>query len=119
RGDARIHQLFDEQARATPQATAVTFEGERFSYDQLNRRASRLARRLRRAGVVPETAVAVCVDRPTDLATGMLGILKAGGAYVPLDTAYPKERLLFMLKDSAAAAPRAPPPPPPGPPAPD
>ena len=101
--DATIHQIFEEQARATPQATAVTFEGERLSYDQLNRRASRLARRLRRAGLVPETAVAVCVDRPTDLATGMLGILKAGGAYVPLDTAYPKERLLFMLKDSAAA----------------
>ena len=102
--DATIHQLFEEQARATPQATAVSFEGERLSYDQLNRRARRLAHRLRRMAVGPETPVAICVDKPTDLVTGMLGILKAGGAYVPLDPAYPEERLLFMLKDSGAAA---------------
>ncbi|MBQ5343102.1 MAG: amino acid adenylation domain-containing protein, partial [Oscillospiraceae bacterium] len=30
------------------------------------------------------------------------GIMKAGGAYVPLDPDYPKDRILYMLKDSGS-----------------
>src|SRR5262249_16236205 len=37
-----------------------------------------------------------------DLAIGLLAILKAGGAYLPLDPSYPRERLAFMLEDTAA-----------------
>jgi arthrofactin-type cyclic lipopeptide synthetase C len=35
---------------------------------------------------------------------GILGVLKAGGAYVPLDPAYPAERFIRMLEDSAPVA---------------
>src|SRR5262249_17505758 len=30
----------------------------------------------------------------------ILGILKSGGAYLPIDTAYPAERLAFMIEDA-------------------
>ncbi|HYG61596.1 MAG TPA: amino acid adenylation domain-containing protein, partial [Thermoanaerobaculia bacterium] len=98
-----IGRLLSNQAARTPDAVAVTGDGAQVSYQELNRRARRLARRLRSLGVGPEQRVAICTKRSLDLVTGILGVLEAGGAYVPLDPAYPRERLSFMLEDSGAA----------------
>jgi non-ribosomal peptide synthetase component F len=46
-GDVCIHELFEAQVKRTPEATAVVFGSERVSYDELNRRANRLAHSLR------------------------------------------------------------------------
>ncbi|HLX10276.1 MAG TPA: amino acid adenylation domain-containing protein, partial [Thermoanaerobaculia bacterium] len=97
-----LHQLIEEQVRRTPAATAVTAGGERLTYRDLNRRANRLARRLRRLGVGREAVVAVCVERSLAMAVGLLAVLKAGGAYLPLDPGDPPQRLRFMLADSGA-----------------
>jgi amino acid adenylation domain-containing protein len=98
---ACIHELFEKQARRTPDACAVFFEGVRLSYAELNARANQIAHHLRRHGVGPESVVGICVGRSADLAVSVLATLKAGGAYLPLDPNYPRERLQFMLKDAA------------------
>jgi amino acid adenylation domain-containing protein len=98
-----IHQLVEAQVERTPHAAAVVFEGETLTYRELNERANRLARHLRRLGVGPEARVAICLERSLEMVVSVLAVLKAGGAYVPLDPAYPAERLAFMLADSAAA----------------
>jgi amino acid adenylation domain-containing protein/non-ribosomal peptide synthase protein (TIGR01720 family) len=100
--EACLHQLFEAQAARTPNAVAVTFEDERFSYQQLNGRANQLAHHLRGVGVGPDVLVALCLERSLDLVVAILAVLKAGGAYLPLDLAYPKDRLAFMLEDSQA-----------------
>ncbi|MBO0799985.1 MAG: AMP-binding protein, partial [Blastocatellia bacterium] len=97
-----LHQLFEARAARTPNALALTFEGERCSYQQLNVRANKLAHRLRALGVGPDVLVGLCLDRSLDLVVAILAVLKAGGAYLPLDPAYPKDRLAFMLEDSRA-----------------
>ena len=99
-----IHQLFEAQARRTPQAPAVIFQGQTLSYSELDRQANQLAQHLRQRGVGPETVVALCVPRCLEMMVGLLGILKAGGAYLPIDPSYPVSRMAFMLEDSAAAA---------------
>src|SRR6185437_1619440 len=96
-----IHQLFEEQAERTPEATAVVFEQEALSYGELNRRGNQLAHYLRGLGVRADDRVALCVERGLEMVVGLLGVLKAGGAYVPLDPGYPVERLRYMLEDSA------------------
>nr|QEO74659.1 condensation domain-containing protein [uncultured bacterium] len=96
----RLHELFEAQARATPDAAAVASEGERLSYAELDARANQLARRLRALGVGPDSLVGVMLERSAELVVALLGILKAGGAYVPLDPDYPEERLAFMLEDT-------------------
>lgn len=100
--DLCAHQLFESQARATPDATAIIFAGENLSYSQLNGQANRLAHRLRSIGVGPEVAVGICIERSVDMVVALLGVLKAGAPYVPLDPAYPAERLAYMLDNAQA-----------------
>jgi amino acid adenylation domain-containing protein len=101
--DKCIHELFEAQVEKSPNAVAVTFEEDRFTYRELNGRANQLARYLQKLGVGPETLVAICMERSLEMVVGLLGILKAGGAYVALDPEYPQERLAFMLEDAQPA----------------
>src|SRR2546427_469670 len=98
--NAWVHELFERQAQRTPDRIAVEFQGDQWTYAQLNARADRLAARLRSLGVGPDALVGLCMERSPQMVAGVLGILKAGGAYVPLDPAYPKERLAFVLEDA-------------------
>ena len=98
--DQCIHQLFEAQVEKTPDAVAVSFEGEQLTYRELNHRANQLAHYLQKLGVGPEVLVGICVERSLEMVVALLGILKAGGAYVPLDPAYPQERLALILSDS-------------------
>ena len=95
-----VAQLFEEIAAAQPDSIAVEFGKERFTYSELNIRANRVAHRLRRMGVGPESMVACCIDRSLEMIVAFIGILKAGAAYVPLDLSYPAERFDFMLEDT-------------------
>lgn len=98
-GGGCIQEVFERQTEQTPKAVAVVCKGERLSYEELNARANRLARFLRKMGIGPEVAVGMCVERSLEMIVGMLGVLKAGGAYVPLDPFYPIRRLVSMLED--------------------
>jgi amino acid adenylation domain-containing protein/non-ribosomal peptide synthase protein (TIGR01720 family) len=95
-----IHQLFEAQAGKTPEAVALTFEGQQLTYRELNGRANQLAHSLQKQGVGPDVLVGICVEHSLEMVIGALGILKAGGAYVPLDPGYPRDRLAYMLEDS-------------------
>jgi len=97
-----MHQLFEEQAAATPDAVAIVAGRQQLTYAELNMRANRLARALRERGVGRETPVAVRLPRSVEFVVSVLGILKAGGAYVPLALDCPLDRQRFVLDDSGA-----------------
>jgi aspartate racemase len=101
--DLAIHRVFEAQAATRPDAVALIFEGRELTYGELNRRANRLAHRLRALGVGRDRLVGVALDRSPAMVESFLGILKAGGAYVPLDPAYPPEFLRFLLEDAQLA----------------
>ncbi|MBW3584439.1 MAG: AMP-binding protein, partial [Cyanobacteria bacterium 0813] len=98
--DTCIHQLFEAQVERTPNATAVVFDNQQLTYQQLNHRANQLAHHLQNLGVKPEVIVGICLERSLEMVVGLLGIIKAGGAYLPLDPAFPQERIAFMLEDA-------------------
>jgi amino acid adenylation domain-containing protein len=95
-----LQELFEAQVERAPAAVALTYEGREITYEELNRRANKLAHYLRSRGVGAESLVGICVERSLEMVVGLLGILKAGGAYVPLDPAYPRDRLGFVLRDA-------------------
>jgi amino acid adenylation domain-containing protein len=94
-----IHELFEEQVALAPEAPALTFEGQHFSYAELNSRANQLAHYLRQLGVKADTPIGVCLHRSVEMVVALLAILKAGSTYVPLDPEYPAERLAFIVED--------------------
>ena len=98
--DKCVHVLFEEQVARSPDAVAVTCEGNCLTYRELNERANRLARQLKKHGIGPDALVGVWVERSLDMVVAVLGALKAGGAYVPLDPSFPIERIEFMIHDS-------------------
>jgi non-ribosomal peptide synthetase component F len=71
------------------------------TYFELNERANRLAHQLISLGVLPDTRVAICVERSLAVVVGSLAILKSGGAYVPLDPSHSADRLRDILVDVA------------------
>jgi amino acid adenylation domain-containing protein/non-ribosomal peptide synthase protein (TIGR01720 family) len=101
--DIGVHQRIAALAAERPQRTAVIFNGQHFSYGEIDQRANQLAHALIARGVGAETRVGVALPRSEGVIVALLAVLKAGGAYVPLDTSYPRERLAYLMEDSGLA----------------
>ncbi|MGK5496592.1 amino acid adenylation domain-containing protein [Streptomyces sp. URMC 125] len=98
-----VPERFAEIAHRFPDAIAVGRGGRELTFAELDAWANRLAHRLVQAGVGPETAVAVGLERSVELVVATLAVLKAGGTYVPLHTGHPVERLQMTLEETSAA----------------
>ena len=98
--DKTIAELFEEQAKKTPNNVAVVFGMQKLTYKELNERANSLAYYLRKNGIETNDLVGIMVNRSLEMIIGMLAVLKAGGAYIPIDPTYPKDRIEYMLKNS-------------------
>jgi amino acid adenylation domain-containing protein len=97
-----FHQLFEDQAAATPDRPALRFDDTVLTYRDLNERANQLAHFLRSRGVGPDSLLGLCLERSAEVIVAVLGILKAGGAYVPLNPDNPKPRLRQQLQGVVA-----------------
>ncbi|MFJ9518629.1 amino acid adenylation domain-containing protein [Kitasatospora sp. NPDC101801] len=98
--DRTVHQLFEEQARRTPDAPALVCGEQRLSYRELDERADRLAHHLRELGLRGGELAAVAVGRTPDLLTAVLAVLKTGAAYVPLEPTGPDRIIRHVLAEA-------------------
>lgn len=100
-----IRRLVARQAVMRPAAVAlIAHDGSVCTYDDLNRKAGIVARRLRSLSIRPEAIVAIYAGRGVEQVVAILGAMEAGVAYFALDPDYPLERSEFMLRDSKAEA---------------
>jgi amino acid adenylation domain-containing protein len=94
---------FERQVGYAPTRCAAAFGGELLTYDELNRRANRLARYFLSLGAGAGACIGVCLERGLDLLAVLIAIQKCGAAYLPLDPQHPAERRDYMLQDSGCA----------------
>lgn len=98
-----IRRMVAAQARLRSDGPAlVACDGSVCTYEELDRRAHRVARRLRSLSIRPETIVAIFIPRSVEQVVAILGAIEAGVPYLALDPDYPLERSEFMLRDSRA-----------------
>lgn len=97
-----IHDLFQEQVLAQPDAPAMcSFDGD-FTYAELDILSTKLAHHLVGLGVGPEVLVPFCFQKSAWTTVTVIAILKAGGACVPLDPAHPLNRLKTIINITGA-----------------
>ena len=101
-----LHQVFQSQVEKTPNNIALVFENQQLSYRQLNEKANQLAHVICRqyqqhtnAALLPDTLIALYLDRSLEMVIAILAILKAGAAYVPISPQYPGPRTQFIVSD--------------------
>jgi len=95
--DRRVHELFEDQARAHPDAIAAVRGDTQLTYRELNARANQVARALLARGLAREGVVGVVTERNLDWMTAVLAIFKAGGAYLPIEPHFPADRIARTL----------------------
>jgi len=101
--DKTIHELFERQAMATPEKTALVYKEKCITYSELDRKAEKLARYIRTKGIKANDVIGIITENSIELIVGIFGILKSGAAYLPIDPSYPEDRISYMLDNSNAA----------------
>ena len=98
--EAVVTKVFENIADANSQKTILYAEDGEFTYDELNKKANKIANNLIKRGVQVEDRVMFMMRRNSDLIATVLGIVKAGAAFIPIDPNYPKNRIRQILEDS-------------------
>lgn len=110
-GPFDLHQAWKKLLTGNPailqQTALITSSDGSLSFDQLDRRATELARKLlthyRRPDGGADWVIAVCLRPSTELIVSLLAIFKLGAAYLPLDPTFPSNRVAHILGDAKPA----------------
>ncbi len=101
--DDTVHNIFREQVKLRPDATAVTSWDGELTYKQLDQFTDNLAAHLVDKGVTPEYMVPMCFDKSMYTVVAMMATLKAGGACVHLGKNSPIDRMSEIIGQTGAS----------------
>lgn len=94
-----MHLLFLDRAARQADLPAVIAPDRTLSYGQLADAARSVAAWLLSHGVLPNTLVAVVLDKGWGQAVATLGIQMAGAAYLPIDPKLPASRRAYLMEN--------------------
>jgi pyochelin synthetase len=92
-----LHDLFNDRAELFGDHPAVVASNMRMSYHSLFQKANQLAHYLRGRGALPNSLIAIVMEKGWEQVVACLGILNAGSAYLPVDASFPPHRLEELL----------------------
>jgi amino acid adenylation domain-containing protein len=94
-----VHQRFDEISRKCSGQTALHFQGESISYQDLRLSSNQIAHSLRRHSIQRGDRIAIVLPKSINSIRAILGILKADAIYVPIDFRTPQRRMEEIITD--------------------
>jgi non-ribosomal peptide synthetase component F len=97
-----IGNLVSAQSYKDPEKIAIKHGEAELTYAQLNKKAAQLACYLQTQGLAADDVVAFALDRSPEMIITFLAFVKAGITYLPVDSAFPIDRVNYMLNDSGA-----------------
>jgi crotonobetaine/carnitine-CoA ligase len=80
--------------------TLVDFDGTTFSFNDVERRSTRMANALRALGIEARESVTTMLDNNIDAIVGWFAISKLDAVWVPMNTAFKRDFLRHQLVDS-------------------
>lgn len=92
--------LVEDQARRTPDGTAVELGEAVLTFGELNARSNQLARRIAVLGAGPERCVGIHLERSIEMVVGLVAVLKTGAAFVPLEPSWPSQRIAEVCRNA-------------------
>lgn len=91
---------FREQVRRTPEAYALVYHHQSYSYREVENQVNRLSCVLINRGIQKGEIVALSLPRSEDMVIAMLAVMNIGAVYVPIDPSYPSDRIDYMIQDA-------------------
>lgn len=102
RHEASIAEAFDRCVEEGPQRLAIKIGESALTYEELDRRANRVAHAILRGHGPGAEPVLALFGSSLSLFTAMMGIYKAGKIYIPAEPSDPTHRLSLILENSRA-----------------
>jgi len=97
-----VSSCFEKQAAKYPQHMAIKVGSDATTYEALNSAANRLAHGLIAISGDAQEPVGLLFRTNLDVFAAMMAVFKADKVAVPMDSAYPANRLSYILRDTGA-----------------
>lgn len=95
-----LDQLLGEQARQIPRKTFVKFEGNKYTYRDMDRLATVFASFLVEQGLKRGDRIALLSCNCHEYIAAYFGIIRAGGCVLPVNNLLTHEKVDFILEDA-------------------
>lgn len=97
-----LNKAFENTVKNNNDKIALIASDGEFTYDELNKKANRIANALIKRGVGIEDKIMFMMNRDSNLIATVIGIVKSGATFIPIDPEYPKDRIENILDDSTS-----------------
>ena len=93
-------KFFENNVSNFPKKTAIIFENNKLSYQELNNSANIISNKLINLGIHNNQIIGIMLKRSFETLISVLGVLKSGAGYMLIDPTLPKDRIEYMLKNA-------------------
>lgn len=86
-----------------PHKKALFYLDKSYSYIELYNQVNTYAHQLKKQNINHGDVIGVYMEKGFEFIAAMFAVLQIGGVFMPMDISYPRERHMYMIKNSGAA----------------